>query len=437
MNTRKVLIMGAAGRDFHNFNVMYRDNPNYEVVAFTAFQIPNIDDRTYPAVLAGKLYPKGIQIYPEAELPELIKKYKIDEVLFSYSDVPYEYVMHKAAIVNANGANFILAGAGQTMLTSTQPVIAVCAARTGCGKSQVSRKIVRILKARGLKIVAVRHPMPYGDLAKQEVQRFADYEDLNKNKCTIEEREEYEPYIEQGLVIYSGVDYEKILRSAEKEADVILWDGGNNDLPFYKPDVHITVVDPHRAGHEIAYYPGETNVRMADIIIVNKVNTAKKKNIDLVVKNVMNINPEAIVIKTDSVISVDKPELVKNKRVLVIEDGPTLTHGEMAYGAGFFAAKKYKAKTIIDPRPFALGTIKQTFHKFPHLTQILPAMGYGELQMSELERTINAADCDTVMVGTPIDLAKLLKLNKPSTRVTYDIEEKETHVLHDLRIVKR
>jgi len=423
MSKTKVIIMGAAGRDFHNFNVCFRNNPNFQVVAFTAYQIPNISGRKYPAQLSGKLYPKGIPIYPEKELPSLIKKYKVYQVVFSYSDTSHEYVMHRASLANASGADFVLLGTKQTMIKSKKPVVAICAVRTGSGKSQTSRKVVRILKNKGLRVVAIRHPMPYGDLAKQAVQRFADYSDLKKHECTIEEREEYEPYIEQGLVVFSGVDYEKILRLAEKEADVIIWDGGNNDTPFYVPNLHIVVVDPHRPGHEIKYYPGETNFRMANVLLVNKLNTAKKENVQLVMENIKQFNPKAKVIKANSVIKAENPGLIRGKNVLAIEDGPTVTHGDMAYGAGFLAAKKYHAKKIIDPRPFSVGSIAKTFKKFTHLEKVLPAMGYGLKQMRELETTINKSNCDLVVSGTPIDLAKLLKVKKPIIRVTYDVEE--------------
>lgn len=415
--------MGAAGRDFHNFNCVFRDNENYQVVAFTAYQIPNISGRTYPPSLAGRLYPNGVPIYPEEDLVKLIKQYQVDQVVFSYSDVPHEYVMHRASVVNAAGADFVLLGTEQTMLQSKRKVIAICAVRTGAGKSQVSRKVFRFLKNKGIKVAAIRHPMPYGDLAKQAVQRFASYEDFAKNQCTIEEREEYEPYIEQGLVVYAGVDYEKILDEAEKESEIIVWDGGNNDTPFYKPYLHLVVVDPHRPGHELGYYPGETNFRMADVIIVNKINTADSKNVKLVKQNIQKINPQATVIHANSVITVENPKLIKNKRVLVIEDGPTVTHGGMAYGAGMVATKKYQAKEIVDPRPYAVGSLKKTFAEFSHLTNILPAMGYGERQMEELKETINKCDCDLVIVGTPLNLGKLLKVNKPMVRVTYDIEE--------------
>lgn len=427
----KVIIMGAAGRDFHNFNLLYRDNPRYQVIAFTACQIPNISDRIYPASLAGKLYPNGIPIYPEEKLNDLIRKHNIDEVVFAYSDVSHEYVMDKSSLVNAAGANFTLLGTKQTMLESKKPVVAVCAVRTGSGKSQAARKVTRYLLKKGLKVVAVRHPMPYGDLAKQETQRFASYEDLDKNECTIEEREEYEPYVEQGMVVFAGVDYGKILELAEKEADVIIWDGGNNDTPFYKPDLHIVIADPHRSGSESSYYPGETNARMADVLIVNKVNTAKAENVRAVMENLAKLNPEATIIKSDSVITVSNPETVRGKKVLVVEDGPTVTHGNMAYGAGFFAAKKYHAQ-IIDPRKFAIGSIKKTFAKFPHLKEVLPAMGYGGKQIHELQRTINSSSAQAVIVGTPIDLAKLLKLTKPSARITYDIKEHGTVTIESI-----
>ncbi len=429
---KRVIIMGAAGRDFHNFNVYFRDNENYEVVAFTATQIPNIEKRKYPAELAGKLYPDGIPIYPEEELPELIKKYNVDEVVFAYSDVSHEYVMHKASIVHASGANFVLLGPKSTMLKSSKPVIAVTAVRTGSGKSQTSRKVFRLLRERGLKVVSIRHPMPYGDLVKQKVQRFASYEDLDKNECTIEEREEYEPYIDMGGVVYAGVDYEAILRQAEKEADVIIWDGGNNDFPFYKPDLWIVVADPHRPGHEMKYHPGETNFRAADVIIINKMDTANRDDIQEIFDSIEKANPDAIVIEAASPLFVDKPELIKGKRVLVVEDGPTLTHGGMRYGAGYVAAKKYGAKEIVDPRPYAVGSIIDTYKKYSHLHVILPAMGYGEKQMKELEETINNADVDVVVSGTPIDLNRVIKVNKPIVRVRYELDEIGTPTLSDV-----
>lgn len=422
MKRKRILIMGAAGRDFHNFNVYFRDNPNYEVIAFTAAQIPNISGRKYPPELSSKLYPKGIPIYPEEKLPELIKKFDIDEVIFSYSDVSHEYVMHKASLVLACGANFRLLGPKSTMLKSKKPVISVCAVRTGAGKSPTSRKVCRILKELGYKVVVVRHPMPYGDLRKQICQRFTSLEDLDKYECTIEEREDYEPHLRNGFVVYSGIDYQKILREAEKEADIILWDGGNNDLPFFKPDLHIVVTDPLRAGDELTYYPGEANLRMADVVVINKVNTASKEEVKKVEKNVKSVNPQAKIIKTKSILSVDKPELIRGKRVLCVEDGPTVTHGGMSKGAAWFAAKKYDAK-IIDPRPYAVGSIKETYNKYKQLAEVLPAVGYGKKQMKELEETINACDCDVVVIGTPTDLRRYLKLNKPAVRVTYEIEE--------------
>lgn len=419
----KVIIMGAAGRDFHNFNVFFRDNKDYEVIAFTAAQIPGIAGRAYPRELAGSLYKKDIPIYPEEMLPELIKKHGINQVILAYSDISHETVMQKASLVLAAGADFRLMGTGSTMLKSKKPVISVCAVRTGAGKSPVSQKLVDILKERGYMVVVVRHPMPYGDLLKQECQRFASMEDCIRNECTIEEREEYEPYICCGSVVYSGVDFKKILNAAEKEADIIIWDGGNNDIPFYKPDLHIVIADPHRAGHELRYYPGEVNVLLADVIVVNKVDSAKKEDVELVIKNVMSINEKAIIMKANSAITVDKPELIKGKRVLVVEDGPTLTHGGMSFGAGVIAAKKYGAKEVVDPRPHAVGSIMKVYEDFPHLGAVLPAMGYSEAQTKELETTINAADCDTVIAGTPIDLGWLLKLNKPVARVRYRIEE--------------
>jgi predicted GTPase len=420
---QKVIIMGAAGRDFHDFNCYWRDHPAYEVVAFTATQIPNIAGRVYPPALSGPRYPKGIPIYVEEKLAELIEKHKVDLVTIAYSDQPHEVVMHKAALVNACGADFCMLGHRHTMLQSTKPVIAVCAVRTGAGKSQTSRAVVKILKAAGKRVAAVRHPMPYGDLTKQICQRFATFEDLERQECTIEEREEYEPHIAVGNVVFAGVDYERILRAAEAEADVILWDGGNNDMPFYKPNLFITVVDPHRAGHECRYYPGETNLRMADVIVVNKVNTAKPDHIELVLKNVAEANPDAVVIMANSPVTVPDPEAVRDRNVLVVEDGPTLTHGEMSYGAGHIAARKYGAASIVDPRPYAVGSIKKTFANFPHVTEVLPAMGYDGKQIHELEQTINAVKCDLVLIGTPIDLGRMLKINKPALRVTYELAE--------------
>lgn len=432
MARTKVIIMGAAGRDFHNFNVYFRDNEKYEVVAFTATQIPDIAGRKYPAELSGKLYPEGIPIYLEEKITELIKENDIDQIVFAYSDLPYSYVMSKSALVNAAGADFILQGPKNTMLLSTKPVIAICAVRTGCGKSQVSRKIFEILTKKGHRVASIRHPMPYdSDLTSQICQRFASYEDLDKYRCTIEEREEYEPYIDMGGVIFSGVDYEKILREAEKEADVIIWDGGNNDFSFYKPDYLITIADPHRAGHEIAYYPGEMNVRAADAVIINKVNTARSEDIALVRKNVEKINPNAKIIDGISTVEAEDLDMIKGKKVLVIEDGPTVTHGGMKYGAGMVAAKDV-AGEIVDPRPFAVGSIKEMFKKYTHLTNILPAIGYGKKQISELEETINNTDCEVVVSGTPIDINRVLKSTKPIVRIRYSVGETTAKELEDI-----
>jgi len=420
---KKVLIMGAAGRDFHNFNVYFRDNEDFEVVAFTATQIPRIEGRTYPAVLAGKLYPKGIPIYPETKLLNLIKKHKPDAVIFAYSDVSHEYIMHKASEVVAAGSSFSLLGCDKTMLKSTKPVISVCAVRTGCGKSQTTRKIGRILKAKGRKVAIIRHPMPYGNLAEQACQRFATYEDMIKAKCTIEEMEEYEPHIKEGLLVFAGVDYEKILRAAEKEADIILWDGGNNDTSFYKPDLEIVVVDPHRAGHELLYYPGEVNFRRAQVIIINKMDTAKKEDVEKIMDNIKKYNPQAQIIKGDSAVKIEPTDL-KPKKLLVIEDGPTLTHGGMSFGAGKVAANKYYPKVdLVKPEKFAVGSIKELYKKFTQITDILPAMGYWPEQIEELEKTINKSDADLVLIATPIDLKKLVKINKPAVRVYYELEE--------------
>ncbi|MCF8304907.1 MAG: cyclic 2,3-diphosphoglycerate synthase [Ignavibacteriales bacterium] len=423
MSQKKVLIMGAAGRDFHNFNVYFRNNPDYKVVAFTATQIPNINDRRYPAELAGKMYPDGIPIFDEKELLTLIRDMNVDEVVFSYSDVPFNYVMTKASEVNAAGVTFRLLGSSETMVKSSKPVVAVLAVRTGCGKSQTSRKIVKLLRAAGKKVVAIRHPMPYGDLVKQKVQRFATIDDLRKHECTIEEIEEYEPHIALGGVIYAGVDYEAILREAEKEADVILWDGGNNDTSFYHADVTFTVADPHRPGHEMTYYPGNTCLRMADAVIINKIDSASPENILQVINNSRSINPTAAIIEGASPLIVEKPEIIRGKRVLVVEDGPTLTHGEMKYGAGVVAAQKLGAAELVDPRPFTVGTISETFLKYPSIGTLLPAMGYGDQQMKDLETTINNCDCDAVVIGTPIDLGRIIKINKPSTRVQYELQE--------------
>jgi predicted GTPase len=415
--------MGAAGRDFHNFNVFFRNNEDYNVVAFTATQIPNIDGRVYPKELAGKLYPNGIKIFDEKELVNLIKEFKVDEVVFSYSDVTFNYVMTKASIVNAAGVSFRMLGGEETMIKSTKPVIAVIAVRTGSGKSQTSRRVVEVLRAAGKRVVSIRHPMPYGDLVKQRVQRYGSLEDLKKHECTIEEIEEYEPHIAIGSIIYSGVDYEAILREAEKEADVIVWDGGNNDLPFYKPDLTFTVVDPHRAGHELSYYPGNTSLRLADVAVINKIDSADPKNVRTVRENIRQVVPNAQIIEAASPLFVEFPELIKGKRVLVVEDGPTLTHGGMEYGAGMIAAWNYGASEIVDPRPYTVKSITDTYKKYPKIGVLLPAMGYGDEQVKDLEETINRTDCDSVVIGTPIDLGRILKLNKPSTRVKYELQE--------------
>ncbi len=430
MARKNVLIMGAAGRDFHNFNVFFRKNRSYNVVAFTATQIPNIEGRVYPKQLAGKLYPKGIKIYEEKDLLKLIKKLDVHEVVFSYSDVPFEYVMEKASVVNAAGVSFRLLGAEETQIKSKKPVVAVIAVRTGSGKSQTSRKVVQVLTEAGKKVVAIRHPMPYGNLVKQKVQRFAEYEDLKKHNCTIEEIEEYEPHIARGGVIYAGVDYEEILREAEKEADVILWDGGNNDFSFYKADVTFTVVDPHRPGHELYYYPGNTSLRMADAAVINKIDSANADDILEVIENTKIVNPDATIIEAASPITVDKPSVIKNKKVLVVEDGPTLTHGEMQYGAGTIAAQKLGAKDIVDPRPYTVKSITDTFTKYPDIGILLPAMGYGAAQMKDLETTINRTKCDSVVIGTPIDLSRYIKINKPFTRVKYDLQEIGQNTIH-------
>jgi predicted GTPase len=422
MQKIKVIIMGAAGRDFHNFNVYFRNNDAYEVVAFTATQIPGIAERGYPPGLAGANYPNGIPIYPEEELSNLIKHHDIDQVVFAYSDVPHEYVMHKASMVLANGADFRLMGPKTTMLEAKVPLVSVCAVRTGSGKSQTSRQVAKILRNKGLRVVAIRHPMPYGDLAKQIWQRFATYEDLDKYECTIEEREEYEPHIDNGIIVYAGVDYEKILREAEKEADVIVWDGGNNDLSFYKSDLHVVVADPHRAGNELAYYPGETNLRMADVVIINKVDTADPKNVEKVKENIKKVNPKARVLEAASPVTVDKPELIRGNRVLVIEDGPTLTHGNMPYGAGAVIAKKLGAREMVDPRPYAVGSIKETYEKYTHLGAILPAVGYGEKQIAELKATIDRTPCDAVVIGTPIDLRRVMTIDKLTVRAKYELK---------------
>ncbi len=420
---KKVLIMGAAGRDFHNFNVFFRGNADYRVVAFTATQIPDIEGRKYPAELAGKLYPKGISIYAESELDSLIKKFEVDEVVFAYSDVTHEYVMHRASQVHAMGASFWLLGPDATMIKSKRPVVSVCAVRTGSGKSQTSRKVALILKKMGKRVAAIRHPMPYGDLVKQKVQRYATYADLDKHECTIEEREEYEPHIDHGIIVYAGVDYGAILRQAEKEADIILWDGGNNDFSFYRSDLEIVVVDPHRPGHELLYHPGETNFRRAQVLVINKLDTAKKENVAVVLENIKRINPKATVIRANSPISVKDGERIRGKTVLVIEDGPTVTHGGMTYGAGIVAAEKFGAAKIVDPRPYAVGSIKATFQKYSHLDRVLPAMGYGEKQTAELAKTIDRIPCDLVVSGTPINLNRVIKTSKPLLHVSYELEE--------------
>ena len=432
MQKKRVIIMGAAGRDFHNFNTVYRDNEAYEIAAFTAAQIPNIDGRKYPAALAGRLYPEGIPIHPESDLSELIRKMRIDEVVFSYSDVSYDYIMSKASTVMAAGADFKVLGTRHTMLKSTVPVIAVVAVRTGAGKSQTSRKVCDLLRKRGKRVVAIRHPMPYGDLSRQAVQRFATYEDLKAQQCTIEEREEYEPHIANGVVVYAGIDYERILRQAEQEVDLILWDGGNNDLPFYVSDLHIVVADPHRPGHEQTYHPGEANARAADVFVINKVDTADPDNVITVRENLRRLNPEALIVEAASPLFVDDPQAIRGKRVLVIEDGPTLTHGEMAYGAGWVAARRFGAAEIVDPRPYAVGSIRNVFQKYPSTGAILPAMGYGDEMVHELEQTINNADVDLVLIGTPIDLASLLEIDKPSQRVRYELQEIGRPTLEDI-----
>ena len=423
MAKQRIVIMGAAGRDFHDFNVYFRDNGAYEVIAFTATQIPNIEGRVYPPELAGPGYPGGIPIYPETELVTLIQERNVDQVIFAYSDISHEYVMHKASSVLASGADFRLMGPRQTMLNSSKPVVAVCATRTGSGKSQTTRRVCDILQQLGKNVVAVRHPMPYGNLAVQAVQRFAEYDDLDEYECTIEEREEYEPHLDRGVVVYAGVDYEAILRQAEIEADVIIWDGGNNDLPFYRPDLHIVVVDPHRAGHELKYHPGETNLRMAGVVVINKIDTADAAGVSEVRRNVQAINPGAIIVDAASPITVADPTAIRGKRVLVVEDGPTLTHGEMAYGAGYVAAQRFGASEIIDPRPYAVGSILTAFQKYPTTGSVLPAMGYGDAQMKALEQTINATPCDLVIIGTPIDLGRLLKIKHPWQRVRYELQE--------------
>jgi predicted GTPase len=419
----KVIIMGAAGRDFHNFNIYFRDNPRYNVVAFTASQIPDIEGRLYPPELAGKLYPNGISIYPESQLSDLIREHQVDLVALSYSDIPHVEVMHKASMVMAGGADFTLIGATYTMLRSKKPVIAVCAVRTGCGKSQTTRKVCEILQRLEKKVVVVRHPMPYGDLRKQVAQRFSSYKDFEKHRCTIEEREEYEPLVEQGIVVYAGIDYGRILEVAEKETDVIVWDGGNNDTPFYFPNVHIVLFDAHRPGHELLYYPGETNMLMADIAIINKVDTAPRENVGRIRSNIEKHAPKAEIIMAESPVTVSKPERIRGKRILVVEDGPTLTHGEMPYGAGYIAAKSYGARELVDPRPYAVGTIKETYQKYPHIGPVLPAMGYSRNQISDLQQTIKNSACDMVVFATPIHLTRIVSIDKPTLRVRYEYRD--------------
>jgi predicted GTPase len=426
MAVKNVIIIGAAGRDFHNFNTCFRDNADYRVVAFTAAQIPDIAGRKYPAELAGKLYPNGIPIHAEADLERLIRELKVDECIFSYSDIPYNRVMHIGARVNAAGADFKLLGARQNMLASKKPVVAIGAVRTGCGKSQTSRRVIEILMKMGLKVVAVRHPMPYGNIAEQKVQRYATLDDLEKHKCTIEEMEEYEPHVSRGNVIYAGVDYQAILTAAENDpagCDVILWDGGNNDFPFFKPDLTITVTDPHRPGHELSYYPGEVTLRLADVVVINKIDSSSPENIQIVRENISIANPRAMVIDAASPITADRPELIRGKACLAIEDGPTLTHGEMKFGAGTVAALKWGASAMVDPRPYAIGKIRETFLTYPGIGTLLPAMGYGNQQIIDLENTINATPCDVVVIGTPIDLNRIIKINKPTVRVTYELQE--------------
>ncbi len=426
MVKKNVIILGAAGRDFHNFNTYYRGNEDYKVVAFSATQIPDIVGRKYPAELAGDLYPEGIPIYAEEELPKLIKDLKVDDCVFSYSDVSYQHVMAVSARVNAAGANFVLLGPKDTQIKSTKPVISVGAVRTGCGKSQTARRIIELLMAKGLKVVAIRHPMPYGDLVAQKVQRFAELSDLEKHNCTVEEMEEYEPHVVRGNVIYAGVDYEAIVRAAEVDpdgCDVILWDGGNNDFPFYKPDLHVTVVDPHRPGHELTYYPGEVTLRIADVVVINKMDSADAAGIQTVRKNIAAVNPDAIVVDSASTIKVEDPSVIKGKKVLVVEDGPTLTHGGMKIGAGTVAAQKFGAAGLVDPRPYTVGQLSETFEKYPEIGTLLPAQGYGEVMLKDLETTINSTECDAVVIGTPIDLSRIIDIKKPNTRVYYDLQE--------------
>ena len=428
----KVIIMGAAGRDFHNFNVYFRDNSRYKVVAFTAAQIPDIEYRLYPPKLSGKLYPEGISIYPEDQLEDLIRKHKVDLVAFSYSDIRHVDVMHKASVAMACGADFILIGATYTMLKSEKPVVTVCAVRTGCGKSQTARHVCGILKGMGKRVVAIRHPMPYGNLTKQIVQRFSSYQDFEKHKCTIEEREEYEPLVDQNIVVYAGIDYGQILKEAEKEADIIVWDGGNNDTPFYYPDVHIVVFDPFRAGHERLYYPGETNMIMADIAVINKVNSADPADVQIVRRNIEQYAPNAEIVMAESAVLVDDPDIIRGKRVLVVEDGPTITHGDMSIGAGIIAARMHGAAGLVDPRPYITGTIKETFETYPHINSLLPAMGYSKDQIHDLELTINKTDCELVLFATPIDLPKIVSINKPFLRVYYEYRDHDRPFLEEV-----
>ena len=428
----RTIIMGAAGRDFHNFNVFFRDNPDYRVVAFTATQIPDIAGRTYPAELAGSKYPEGIPIYTEKDLDKLIGEQRVDQVVFAYSDVPHEYVMHKASQILAAGADFRLMGPKSTQIQSKKPVISVCAVRTGAGKSQTTRRVSEILRKMGYKVAAIRHPMPYGNLIEQISQRYADYHDLDKYNCTIEEREEYEPHLDNGVIVYAGVDYERILRQAEMEVDIILWDGGNNDFPFYVSDLQIVVADPHRPGHEMRYYPGETNARSADVFVINKVDTAKPQDVITVRDNLVAMNPGAVVIEAASPLFVDDPEAIRGKRVLVIEDGPTLTHGEMAFGAGWVAAQRFGAAEIVNPKPYAVGSIKSTYEKYPSTGDVLPAMGYGEVQIRELEQTIKDTPAELVIIGTPIDLKRIVKIDKPTQRVKYELKEVSKPTLEDI-----
>lgn len=432
MERIKIIIMGAAGRDFHNFNTFFRDNEDYEVVAFTATQIPNIEERKYPKELSGKLYKDGIPIFSEDELPELINRFNVDQVVFAYSDVTHEYVMHKASVVLAAGADFRLMGIHTTQLKSKKPVISICAVRTGSGKSQTTRRVSKIMIDLGFKVAVIRHPMPYGDLVQQRVQRYDSYDDLDKYYCTIEEREEYEPHLDNGVIVYAGVDYGEILAQAEKEVDLILWDGGNNDFPFYVPDFAIVVADPHRPGHETSYHPGETNVHLADVFVINKVDTANSEDVISVRESLSRTNPDASIIEAASPIFVKDPDSIRGKRVLVVEDGPTLTHGEMSYGAGWVAARKFGAAAIVDPRPYAVGSITQTYEKYPDTGPILPAMGYGDAMISDLEKTINHADVDMVLSATPIDLTRIIKVNKPMQRVRYELQEIGQPTLADL-----